>query len=249
MQRKLIMKSSQKPGPCFAVAVGALFLALSGQAASRDNTPYVLTAPTVDTTGASARPKPGGSKLQAVSLGADAWTTAYDGYGSVTYSTRYGITLEPQAATDPSITHAALTLANLPLTKNFRLSVTANTTNQLRLGSPPNFWEVFWLFFNYNSTDTGKSTNYFLLKPTGAELGTAFEGISQTFLQTGPSTATAIGVSNKFDVEKIDNHVTVSINGQKVIDFTGAVVDVPGSIGLYTEDARVQITSVSFLAL
>ena len=58
-----------------------------------------------------------------------------------------------------------------------------------------------------------------------------------------------MGASNKFDIEKIGNHVTVFINGEKVTDYTGAVFDVAGSIGLYTEDARVRVTNVQFTPL
>ncbi len=191
-------------------------------------------------------PPPPPTTTGVIPLSADKWTTVYNGYGSVTYDATNGIVLSPKVSTAPSETHAALTLANNLQLRNFRLSITAITEQQLRVNSTPNAWETFWIFFNYTPTSSGKNTNYFLLKPNGVELGKAFDGIGQTFLYTGAASASsrAIGVSNRYDIEKIGNHVTVSINGQKVTDFTGALHDVVGSIGLYSEDARVRITSV-----
>lgn len=177
------------------------------------------------------------------------WTTVYDGYGSVTYDAAKGIVMAPQTSTTYDETHAALVLGKNATAKNFRLSVTGITEQQLRQNSSPNAWETLWIFFNYNPKGDGKDTNYFALKPNGVELGTAYQDLGQTFLYTGPTNATAVGVSNKFDIEKIGNHVTVSINGHVVTDFTGALVDVPGSIGLYSEDARVRITNVQFTPL
>lgn len=184
-----------------------------------------------------------------IPLASGYWTTIYDGYGSVTYDPTNGIVLKPKAATSPTETHAALALANNLTPRNFRLSITATVEQQLRLNSPPNPWETFWIFFNYNQTSGGKKTNYFLLKPNGVELGTAYDAVGQTFLQTGSASATAIGASNTYDIEKVGNHVTVSINGQKVTDYTGAVYDVPGSIGLYSEDAQVRVTRLQVIPL
>lgn len=231
------------------MAAVTMVTASFSQAAARKDEPIVLTAPSASK---KKPPEPIANppQLQVVPLSQDSWTTIYDGYGVITYDARYGIILEPKVATAPSITHAGLTLANLPMTKNFRLSVTASTTEQLRLNSPPNPWEVFWIFFNYTTDENGKKkSNYFLLKPNGVELGTAYDELGQTFLQTAPTTASALGVGNKFDIEKNDNRVVVYVNGQKVIDFAGAVFDAAGSIGLYTEDARVHVTNVQFAPL
>ena len=178
-----------------------------------------------------------------------AWSTAYNGYGSVTYSATTGIVLSPKAPTQPDETHAALTLASLPKMRNFRASMTVNTEQQLRLNSAPNAWEVFWLFFNYNATTYGKNTNYFILKPNGVELGTATRSVGQTFLQTGPAPAPAIGVSNKLEIEKVGTRVRVWVNGVLAVDQAGGVLDVDGSIGLYSEDARARITNVQVTKL
>ena len=180
-----------------------------------------------------------------IPLSAASWVTEYDGYGSVTYDATNGIYLSPMASTQPSETHAALALAAIPPMKDFHLVITASTDQQLRTGSTPNTWETFWIFFNYQPTATGKNTNYFTLKTNGVELGTATDLLGQTFLDTGSSTATAVGASNTFDIVKVGTHVKVMINGTTVVDYTGTLFDVAGSIGLYTEDARVHVTSVS----
>lgn len=230
-----------------ATLASCMFPPALAQAANKNGEPLVLTAPpskkkypAPETTTTPT------TQLQPIPLDAGSWTTAYDGYGSVTYDARYGIILEPKTATAPSITHAALALANLAPVKNFSLSVTANTTNQLRQNSAPNPWEVCWLFFNYHTTPTGKSTNYILLKPNGIELGTAYQELGQTFLYTAQTTAAAIGVNNKFEIQKSDGRIVLYLNGQKVIDYSGAMVDVPGAIGVYTEDARVHVTAAQF---
>jgi len=124
-----------------------------------------------------------------------------------------------------------------------------NTEQQLRQNTAPNPWEVFWLFFNYNPTKNGKTTNYFLLKPNGVELGTAKNAVGQTFLQTGAAPAPAVGLANKIEIEKIGTRVRVWINGVLATDKTGGIVDVAGSIGLYSEDALVRVTNVQVTKL
>ncbi len=203
--------------------------------------PLPVPTPTPTPTPAPA-PTPSASTIP---LSAASWVTEYDGYGSVTYDATNGIYLSPMASTQPSETHAALTLAAIAPMKDFHLVITASTDQQLRTGSTPNTWETFWIFFNYQPTATGKNTNYFTLKTNGVELGTATDLLGQTFLDTGSSTATAVGASNTFDIVKVGTHVKVMINGATVVDYTGALFDVAGSIGLYTEDARVHVTSVS----
>lgn len=190
-----------------------------------------------------------GSAAQTVPTTSGYWTTQYNGYGTVTYDATKGIGLNPKAPTKASETHAALTLANNLQLRNFHLTVTATTDKQTRLNSAPNPWETFWIFFNYLPTASGKSTNYFLLKPNGVELGTAVDANGQNFLYTGAANAQAIGASNTYDIEKVGNHVTVSINGRKVTDYTGAVIDVAGSIGLYSEDSNVRVTKVQLTPL
>lgn len=224
-------------------AIGKMpkFTPLQSTSAGSASTPVSTPAPTESPISAPTPVK--------VSTAASAWTTQYNGYGSVTYDQTAGIVLSPQVSTQPSETHAALTLANLPAMRNFRASMVVTTEQQLRVNSAPNPWEVFWLFFNYNSTRYGKNTNYFLLKPNGVELGVATDQVGQQFLQTGPAPAPAIALANKFDIEKIDGRVRIWINGALAVDQANGVLDVAGSIGLYSEDARVRVTDVQVTAL
>ena len=93
------------------------------------------------------------------------WSTAYDGYGEVVYNGEKGVLMQPKTSTTSSETHAALVLTNLSNFTSFKLTCMANTIKQLRENSPPNAWEVFWLFFNYVPTsENEKNTNYFILK-------------------------------------------------------------------------------------
>ena len=133
--------------------------------------------------------------------------------------------------------------------RNFRASMTVTTEQQLRANTAPNAWEVFWLFFNYNPTATGKDTNYFMLKPNGVELGTATHQIAQTFLQTGPAPAPAFGLAYRLDIEKIGTRVRIWINDILAVDQAGGVLDIEGSIGLYTEDSRARISQVQVMKL
>ena len=222
----------------------------SGQVC-QNNSCAVAPAPT-PTPAATPAPTPTpapSNGLTDVPLAAADWMTVFDGYGSITYDAAAGIVLSPMASTAPSETHAALTLAQISPLKDFHLTVTATTTKQLRTGSTPNTWETFWIFFNYQPTSTGKNCNYFVLKTNGVELGTATDVIGQQFLATGGTSAQAVGVSHDYDVVKVGNHVVVTLDGQIVVDYTGTLFDVPGSIGLYSEDSQVRITSVHVSAM
>jgi hypothetical protein len=184
----------------------------------------------------------------------------YNGYGQVTFDATQGIVMQPETTTSPSVTHAALVLSNAysqtPI-KNFEVSVVVATEQQLR--SPtPNAWEVFWLFFNYTSdsttSDGHKQTNYFVFKPNGIELGTAFDSIGQNYLVTETSPKHTIGTLSTIKVRKVGQQLGVWINGVQVINYLGtvfpqALYDVPGTFGLYTEDARVHVYSVSVTPL
>lgn len=182
---------------------------------------------------------------------AENWTVVYNGYGSVVFDEEEGIIMEPMAATSAGETHSALVLAKIteecPVA-DFSLTVEAVTEEQLRSGDP-NPWEVFWIFFNYLPSGDDKTTNYFILKTNGIELGRAFDETGQEFLFTAGGPQLTVGTANTFVLEKTGNLLTVFIDGTEVLNYTGgelpdALYDTPGSIGLYTEDARVKINSV-----
>jgi len=181
---------------------------------------------------------------------ASSWKIMYDGYGSVTFGR--DIMLRPNAASSPSVTHAALVLAKETVdrpARDFDVSFTVATERQLRMGTP-NAWEVFWLFFNYVPTADGKKrTNYFMVKPNGIELGTASEELQQTFLYTAEAPRLVLGRAAQWRILKVGDLVEAYIDGQRVMSFRGKVYDVPGSIGLYTEDAQVAVRDVRYRPL
>lgn len=182
---------------------------------------------------------------------AENWTVVYDGYGSVVFDEEE-IVMEPMTATSPFETHAALVLAKIteecPVA-DFILTIEAVTEEQLR-DEDPHPWEVFWIFFNYLPSGDDKTTNYFILKTNGIELGRAFDETGQEFLYTGSDPQLIVGNSYTYVLEKTASHLAVSINGVEVLDYESAswpeaIYDQPGATGLYTEDARVKIISVS----
>ncbi len=196
------------------------------------------------------------------SLGTSAsdWDMIYNGYGSVTFDPVQGIIMQPETSTTPSATEACLVLSHAysqnPI-QNFTVSVVVATEQQLRTPTP-NPWEVFWLFFNYRSgsatPDGLKETNFFEFKTNGIELGTAFNSIGETYLATASSPVNLIGSISTIQLTKVGQQVSVMINGIQVVNYTGTAAthllyDVPGTIGLYTEDARVHIYSVEVTPL
>jgi hypothetical protein len=103
--------------------------------------------------------------------------------------------------------------------------------------------------FNYQQiggdTSTNKTTNYFILKPNGCELGTAYDSLGQTFLADAATPTLSLGTAYQYSISKRGQLLTVAINGMQVFDatYTG-LYDQEGIIGLYCEDAAVQVSSV-----
>lgn len=180
------------------------------------------------------------------------WQVVYDGEGAVAFDAD-GILMTPKAATSADETHAALLLSQKTLTQplqNFKATITFTNISQLRTGSAPNGWEVFWVFFNYTLDGNGKKkTNYVVLKPSGTEIGKAFDEVGQEFLLTNATPTIQIGTAYTMTITKNGTHVTVLLDGVLAAEFeSGAspedLYDVPGSIGLYCEDAQVRVSSV-----
>ena len=79
------------------------------------------------------------------------WKNVYSGYGSTgvkQVNWRTVFLLGPKASTSVSETHAAL-VESTDKFCDFTMNVDMNTVKQLRKNSPPNTWEVGWLFFRY----------------------------------------------------------------------------------------------------
>lgn len=192
------------------------------------------------------------SDVWPLGLTASDWQVVYDGDGTVTFDAD-GILMTPKAATSSSETHAALLLSQKTLTQplqNFKATITYTNIAQLRTGTP-NAWEVFWFFFNYTLAANGKKeTNYVVLKPSGVEIGKAFDEVGQEFLLANSLPAIQIGETHTVTVTKDGPRVTILLDGVLAAEYESAaspkdLYDVPGSIGLYIEDAQVRVSAVT----
>lgn len=152
--------------------------------------------------------------------------------------------LEPKAAQAADATHAAMVVSQRSF-ENVRFSGTARTLAQLRQGSAPNTWETAWVVFNH----AGDERFYYVaLKVNGWELGkadAAYPG-AQRFLATGSDLPTPVGEARRFEVTVEGATIAVWIDGRLVTTFTDEERPyLSGSVGFYTEDARVAFDDVA----
>lgn len=167
------------------------------------------------------------------------WTVRYTGYGEVT-SDGERITLEPQAAADQDITHGGL-VHTVGKCKDADFSVTLNTESQVRQGEA-NTWEVGWVLWNFQS-----DTHFYAvaLKPNGWEISKQdpdYDG-NQRFLASGDTPTFPIGQDYRVTVTQNDGSMTVSVDGHELARVTDDQTPYrEGTIGLYTEDARVHFS-------
>ena len=173
------------------------------------------------------------------------WSTLYTGYGRVTGTDRQ-VVLEPRAAASPDVTHGAL--VHTPESyQDADFDVTVRTEKQVRRGEP-NVWEVGWVLWNFRDDEHFYAV---ALKPNGWEISKqdpAYPG-NQRFVATGDDRTFPIGQDYRVTVHQDWPRMTVSVDGREL----ATVVDTErpyrgGSVGLYTEDAKVrfrdlQITS------
>lgn len=163
--------------------------------------------------------------------------SVYHGYGTVTGNDDE-IILHPQPAEDLSITHGALVVTR-DVFDEVDFNVVMTTEQQVRK-DPPNPWEVGWVLWNHTDDDHFYAV---ALKPNGWEISKqdpAYPG-KQRFLATGSEPAFPVGESHLVSVTQSDGEMVVSVDGEVL----ASVVDneTPyrsGSIGFYTEDARVR---------
>lgn len=224
----------------------------SSSSTTSDNTSSNTGDSTSDTTHTQTDPA-------VIGLTALDWDVVSDGEGSVTFDAD-GILMTPKVATTSGETHGAWLLAKTteatPL-QNFKATITYTTVSQLRTGTAPNPWEVFWLFFNYTTDSNGKKqTNYVMIKTNGTEMDRAYDEADQEFLVTNSAPTLQIGSAHTMTVTKSGTHVTVLLDDQPAADFTSEaspsakyIYDIPGAIGLYTEDAQVRVSSVKVESL
>jgi GH18 family chitinase len=175
------------------------------------------------------------------------WTSAFSGYGCTQIKTdgvKYWLDESPFASASSSETHSSLVLGPsfaAPIT----FSANVYTNAQLRKNTPPNPWEVGWMFWDY--TDNSHFY-YFQAKPNGWELGKedpAYPG-SQRFLATGSSPVFPIDAWYSVKIVQTSNVITVYVGGQLVTTFTDTQTPyTTGQIGLYNEDSNVRFENVA----
>jgi hypothetical protein len=149
----------------------------------------------------------------------------------------------PKTSTSPSETHASAVETTQKFS-NFELSFIVKTVKQLRLNSPPNPWEAATIFFRH--TDTWHYYA-FVVKTNGIEFdkkdcNTCTDPVQgQRFLVTLSNPKLKIGVYSNWKITAIGNHITIAVNGIKVIDYIDYTMSSKlgsGSIVMYNEDAR-----------
>ncbi len=210
-----------------------------------------------------------------VPLTSDHWHTEYDGDGKVEFLKNPDrIFYRPKSAVKDSETHATLLLLKEPnQSKNFAISVEFKNLYPTRVKKPNN-WEVFWLFFNYNHSKTPpkkpvkslnseldeselhlKETNYFIVKPNGLELGKAWGYLDQAYLWSAPQPRATYEETHRLTLAKVGQNLEIEIDNNKIgnalssSDYSENIYDIPGQLGLYCEDAAVEIYSVQFCQL
>lgn len=145
-------------------------------------------------------------------------------------------------------THSDLKLLpQIHPSSNFKIELEFRIEKQHRTPTP-NAWETFWLFWSYLSTGDGlKETNYVAFKTNGIEIGTAFDSHGQRFIWTAADPKIQINKWQKILFTKKNKSYFLQINDQNIpIDSLSNLYHFPGRIGLYTEDAKVQIRNLHY---
>jgi hypothetical protein len=174
------------------------------------------------------------------------WRTVFTGYGSVSGHDT-AVQLTPRAPGADGATHAALVTTRTEY-RDLALSLRLRTREQLRHDTP-NPWEVGWVVWHY--TDPGRF--YALtLKPNGWELSKQdpeYPG-GQRFLATGGTPVFPVSSWHDVGIVQVGNVIKVSAGGQLLASFTDTEQPyLAGSVGLYSEDARVSFADVRITAL
>ncbi|MQS15497.1 DUF1080 domain-containing protein [Streptomyces kaniharaensis] len=169
------------------------------------------------------------------------WRSVFDGHGENT-GLHNGLALSPKAAQKAEETHAGLIVSTQQY-QDMDLQARMRTVAQLRTPNP-NPWEVPWLVWAYSDPE---HFYYLILKPNGWELGKrdpAYPG-GQRFLATD-SEHFPIGRWSEVKVAQRGAHMEVSVDGKDLVAYEDREHPyLRGSIGAYTEDARVVFSDIA----
>ena len=151
------------------------------------------------------------------------------------------VVLSSAVPTSPAETHSSLITTKMSW-QDATISVDVTTQQQLRQGSAPNPWEVGWLFFRFRDL---ADYYWFMLKPTGFELGKKQGSDTQIFLVTGALPATALGQTHRIQVRLQGPRIQVFVDGSKAVDYVDPHPLGNGAVGLYEEDSQALFDSLS----
>lgn len=171
------------------------------------------------------------------------WRSVFDGHGE-NIGRHDGLLLSPEPAKEPGETHAGLIVSTQQY-GDVDYRATVRTIAQLRTPKP-NPWEVPWLVWAYTDPE---HFYYVTLKPNGWELGKrdpAYPG-GQRFLATGPERF-PVGRATEVQIVQRGPLMGVSVGPNRSGLITYRDQERPylhGSVGVYTEDARVVFSSLS----
>ena len=207
------------------------------------------------------------SELTSIPLTPKFWEVVYNGTGKVEFQNKsqnqntraHEMLLLPKSPEVPEQTYAALVVlkqTQLNPVQDYIVRLEVSTEKQLRVGTPPNDWEVFWFFSNYRQAEKGtKEANYFILKPrSGVELGLVFDEVGQSFLKTGGSPLLKVPLKDELIFIKRGANFRAYRNQYLIMDYKDGdsaqtLFNHAGTFGLYSEDAQVRVHSFSFKAL
>ncbi|HCA43195.1 MAG TPA: hypothetical protein DEP28_08080 [Bacteroidetes bacterium] len=188
------------------------------------------------------------------------WDILSYGSGEVKFANG-AVNLKPKAATKCEYgkdnEYGAWIISKIKV-KNFIVNIEVNNIRQLRKNLKPRNFEVFWFFFNYIPLDNlMKNTNYFIHKmDTGIEIGRAFEEYGQEFLSTPQFSNLQLNKWYKYTFIKREQKLSININDVKVFEYdyskneiSKQLLNESGHIGIYTEDAEVEVRNFSLIPL
>lgn len=141
-------------------------------------------------------------------------------------------------------THADLKLIDkLYSSENFKVEFEFKVTRQYR--KPANPWETCWFFWSYNLDGNEKKlTNYIVFKSNEIEIGKAFDEVGQEFIFTKNTNYVDLTKWQKIKLIRIKKSLTLIWNKNQIQiteNYLNQLYPYPGKIGLYTEDAKVEI--------
>jgi F5/8 type C domain/3-keto-disaccharide hydrolase len=152
----------------------------------------------------------------------------------------------PKTSTSSSESNSGL-VTSTQKWSDFDLGIDVKTVKQLRQNSAPNAWETAWVFFRYTDTFHYYS---FSVKPNGVELAKkdCNTCTDQQVLVTPSSPTLKIGAWSNWKISAIGNHIVITVDGNKVIDYTDQTMSPKlssGAVAMYNQDASAQFDNVN----